>query len=73
MIHERSAAGGALPGHSSRPWGKAVSFEGLEVEDLGSVVDVEADGATLLVEIEAHVGSDLARVGTRPILELYVE
>jgi hypothetical protein len=37
------------------------------------MVDVEADGAALLVEVEAHVGRDLAGVSARSALELDLE
>src|SRR5918996_1330433 len=49
------------------------AFERPEIEDLGRMVDVEADRAALLVEVEAHIGRDLAGGHARPPLEFHVE
>ena len=53
--------------------GQAFRLDRMEVENARGMVDVEADGAPLLIEVEPHVRCDLAGVDAGPPLELDIE
>src|SRR5437016_13511294 len=55
----------------SRQGGQGPGFEGLEVELLGGVVDVDSDHVALGIEVHDQTFGNLARVRLRIIMELH--